>query len=131
MSEKQRAFLLPLGTGAAIAMLTFFLSGETEGGLVQRLCDCFFVPGMLITGISGLSYAKNEGMFDIFSFGIRTVANIHWPWVSPKPADEKKETFADYRIRKSKERKSPKGMLLAGLVYLGLAGIMLVIYLCR
>lgn len=71
---------------------------------------------------------RNQGLFDIMSYGIKTVFNIHWPWIAPRSKEEGKEAFHEYRLRKREIRKSPAGILLAGAVYLALAFVMLAVY---
>ena len=46
-----KEYLRPLAAGCAIALVVFLSSaGAAEAGLAHRLCDAFFVAGVLILG---------------------------------------------------------------------------------
>ena len=109
-----------------------FLSsaGAAEAGLAHRLCDAFFVAGVLILGSGGLAYANYHGLFDVFSYGVRRVADTAWPWVGFLKEEDKEGNYADYRLRRQKRRSFPRGLLLAGATLMLLAACMLVLYLC-
>lgn len=128
MKGKYRAFLIPFAVGAAISAAVFFLNGTSERRAVHLLCDAFFVAGVLVTGMGGLHFAGNQGLFDIMGYSVKLVFHIHWPWTAPRTAEEGKESFADYKERKRDSRRSSAGTLLAGAVYLALAAAMLLVY---
>jgi hypothetical protein len=126
MKEKTRAFLIPLGLGAVLSAAVYLLAGSQGTNPVQRLCDSFFVSGVLVAGSGGLLFARNEGLFDIFGYSVKSLFGIRLLW---QPAQEKeKENYAAYKERKRQRRKSPAGTLLAGAVYLVLALVMLLVY---
>ncbi|MGN0985044.1 MAG: DUF3899 domain-containing protein [Candidatus Enterenecus sp.] len=126
---KSKAFFIPLVMGAAIMAGVCALQISRGRGVVFALCDGAFVAGMLILCMAGLRFVSGEGMFDIFGYGISHLINLRWPGLSNMPDDHRKESFADYRIRKSGSRKPFLGMLLAGAVYALLAVILLLVYL--
>ena len=125
MNPNTKSFFTAFAIGAVIAVVVCVIESAQSVGAAQLLCDGFFVAGVLIAGSGGLAFVRNQGMFDIFSFGVRSLFGVHFHWVDK---EKEKETYADYRERKSKNRKSPVGTLLAGAVYLGLSGILLIIY---
>ena len=127
MSEQRKSFLINLGVGAAIAALTYWFAASTdvEGGLVQKLCDAFFVAGVMITGSAGLAFVRNQGMFDIFSYSFRGLFGVRIP---PWAGGDKQESFAEYKEKKKVKRKAPTGTLLAGLCYLVAALLCLAVY---
>ena len=128
MKKYRKSFLISLAVGALVSAVLYLAGGSSGTGVVHRLCDAFFVAGVLIAGSGGLLFVRNQGLFDIMSYGIKTVFNIHWPWIAPRSKEEGKEAFHEYRLRKREIRKSPAGILLAGAVYLALALVMLAVY---
>ena len=126
MSEQRKSFWINLAIGAVIAGLAyaFAASVEVEGGLVQKLCDACFVAGVMLTGSAGLSFVRNQGMFDIFSYSFRGLFGVRLPAWSA----DRDENFAEYKEKKKAKRKAPWGILMAGLVWLAAALLLLVIY---
>ena len=58
-----KEYLRPLAAGCAVALVVFLSSaGAAEAGLAHRLCDAFFVAGVLILGSGGLAYANYHGL---------------------------------------------------------------------
>ena len=124
MSEKTRDFLINLGVGAAVSVAVFALNMSREFGALRSLCDGFFVAAVFLLGIGAIKAARNNGTFDVAGYGIRHVIDI----TIPAFRRGEKEDMRQYQERKAMERKSSVGMLLAGLVYLALAVVALVIY---
>lgn len=124
MSDKIRSFLGSLVAGAAVTVAVFLLNMSREYGVLRCVCDGFFVAAVFLLGIGGLKAARNKGTFDVAGFGVRHVVDI----TIPALRRDEKEDLRQYRERKALERKSSVGMLLAGLVYLALAVVALVIY---
>lgn len=130
MSDKQKGFLLHITTGAVIAVAVATL-GWTRGHTVLRmLCDGCFIAAVVLLGSGGLKFARNQGTFDMMTYSIKSVFHLHFPFAKMNsPLEEREEDFVDYKERKRAKRKSPADMLWAGLVYLVLAVVFLVIYL--
>ncbi len=117
-------FLIALISGAALAAFVFYLGTSREYLLLRRLCDSAFVPAAILLGIAGIMAARNDGSFDSMGYSIKSVFTTHYP--STKGRDE---DFLEYKERKAESRKSPVNVALAGLIYLVLAVIFLIIYL--
>ena len=124
MSGKIREFLILLAVGAAIAAAVFALNLSREYGVLRSLCDGLFVAAVFLLGIGGIKAARNKGTFDVVGFGVRHVVDI----TIPALRREEKEDMRQYQERKALERKPASGLLLAGLVYLALAVVALVVY---
>ncbi len=124
-----KAFRVMLLVGFAIFAAVLVLDLTRENSVVRSLCDGFFVAGMLVMGMSGLMYVSNEGVFDIFGFGISHLFTTRWPGLSTMPDDHRKEKYVDYKERKRKNPSKPLPVLLAGAVYMVLAVLMLAVYL--
>lgn len=125
---RYKRFLTGLAFGAVVAAVVLYLNRGNDYGLPQRLSDAFFVPAVLLLGGGGLGFANNHGFFDMLGFSVKKVFFIHYP--GARSEDDPEEDLAGYKKRKSKGRKSPAGLLFAGLVYLLLATGMLIVYFC-
>lgn len=126
MKPKRKSYLINLAVGLAFGILTFVLNSQGSDELLRRICDSFFVPGVLLLGYGGLVFCRNQGTFDVMTYGVKSVFHIHVPGASIGNARE--ETFREYQDRKTAKRKSPAGPLLAGLTYFVPAVITLVLY---
>lgn len=124
MSEKARDFLINLVTGTVIAVAVFTMNMNRGYDVLRCLCDGPFVASVFLLGIGGIKAARNQGTFDTVGFGLRSTVDV----VIPSLRRDEKETMEQYRERKAQERRSSKGMLLAGLVYFLLSVLALVVY---
>lgn len=126
MSSKRKSYLINLMVGLVMGVLTFILNSQGSESLLRRICDSFFVPGVMLLGYGGLVFCRNQGTFDVLTYGVKSVFHTHVPGASIGNARE--ETFRDYQDRKSAKRKSPRGSLLAGLTFFIPAVVTLVLY---
>lgn len=124
MSDKLRDLLINLATGGVIAVAVFFLGLSREYTVLRCLCDAAFVAGALLLSIGGIKGARNKGTFDVAGFGVSYTMGL----VFPALRREEKETMEQYRERKASERKPAAGQLLAGVVYLALSLVFLLLY---
>lgn len=115
--------------GVAVFLITA-MSRELFNGLpladtLMALSDGCFVAGVLLAGISGLSWVSSRGGYDIFGFGISTLKS-HFN----HSKDFRAESFYDYKVRKDKERKAWLiEALVVGAVFIALAIVFLIVYL--
>ena len=126
---RSKSFRVMLLVGFAIFAAVLIMDLTRGNSIVRSLCDGFFVAGMLVMGMSGLMFAGNEGVFDIFGFGISHLFTTRWPGLSTMPDDHRKEKYVDYKARKRKNPSKPLPVLLAGAIYMVLAVLMLAVYL--
>ena len=133
MAKYRKSFITWLIAGAFITVFACVFGAEQASAngytVPMRLCDGFFVAAVMVLGCGGLRFVSSFGFFDIMGFGIKQVLNIHWMGLNVGGEEYRDESYADYKVRKSQNRASPTGVLLAGAVYAVLATIMLVIYL--
>lgn len=130
MSEKQKDILFNICTGAVIAVAVAALGWTRGHSMLRMLCDGFFVAAVVLLGMGGLKFARNQGAFDMMTYSLKTVFHLHYPFSKMNsPLEEREEDFVDYKERKRAKRKSSAEMLWAGLLYLILAAIFLVVYL--
>lgn len=131
MDEKRKRILVDLIFGAVIAGIIIAINASRGHSVTRLLCDGCFVAGVLLLGTGGLKFFRNEGMFDIFSYSIKSVFQVHYPFAKMNsPLEEKKsEGYAEYKERKREKRKSPADLLWAGLIFMALAAVFFVVYL--
>lgn len=125
MTNKRKKILINLIIGLVIAIIVFFIRFDKGFPLIHQLCDCCFVPGVMLLGMGGLKFARNAGTFDMVVYGVDSALRMTLPWIMK----EKKDVdFVAYKDRKKEERKPATELLIAGSLYMGLAMILLVIY---
>lgn len=130
MSEKQKGILFHVCTGAVIAVAVAMLGWSRGHAVLRLLCDGCFVAAVVLLGSGGLKFARNQGTFDMFTYSMKTVFHLHYPFSKMNsPLEEREEDFIDYKERKRAKRKSSAELLWAGLLYLVAAVVFLVIYL--
>lgn len=129
MSQKKKELLLFLAVGAVIGAAVVALRWSMDVSIFHKLCDGLFVPGILLLGLGGLKYFRNQGAFDMMSYSVSYVFYVAFPAAKMKrPAEQQNEAFYEYKQRKQKERKSADGMVIAGAIFLALSVLMLIIY---
>ena len=126
MEKKTRDFLIALAVGAGLtlaAVLVGFL--DQNRTVLQVLCDGFTVSGVLLLCFSGLVWSRNQGTFDMISFGVSRITKFRYGKLDD---EERKESFYDYRQRKSATRQNATASLKAGAVYMALALVFLLLF---
>lgn len=129
MSQQTKSFIFWLILGLFTTAGVVALNWYQEYTWPHMLCDGFFSTAVLMLGMGGLKYVRNQGVFDMMSYSISNVFQIHYPFSKmDSPLNARQEEFVDYKERKKAKRKSAADLLWAGLVYVVLSGIMLVVY---
>lgn len=90
----------------------------------QALCDCFFVPGILLFLFGVLVFCTNGGTFDMLGFGAKKFFGLF----RREKTEENRESFYDYRVRKQKNRRSFGYLLIVGAVFLMVAVVFFLLY---
>ena len=116
-------FIKNILTGAAVAVLVFFLGNSRGYTLLRCLSDACFVAAVLLMGTAGIKAAVNDGFFDTVGYSVSSFFGVHFG--GPK---YKNEDIMEYKERKAEKRKPAVNRLLAGLVYLVLAFLFLALY---
>lgn len=126
MTDKKKGILIHLGIGAVIAVAVAFLDWYRGYPVTHMLCDGFFVAAVVLLGFGGLKFTRNEGVFDMLTYSVSSVFQIHYPFTKMNsPLEERQESFLDYKERKRAKRKPASELLWSGLVYLILAFVLL------
>ena len=129
MTNQKKGILIHLALGGVIAIAVIVLNAiRYNYVLTHLLCDGFFVAAVILLGCGGLKYTRNQGVFDMFSYSISTTFQIHYPFTKMNsPLEDRQESFVDYKERKRAKRKPAGELLWAGLVYLVLALLLLIV----
>lgn len=125
MTERKKNLLVNLAVGAALSVLVFALGMARAYGLWRSLSDAFFVAAVMLLGVGGIRAVAGRGAFDVLGYGLKYTVGLVFPSVW---GDDGKQDLLQYRDKKAASRKSPKGQLLAGGVYLALAALALAVY---
>ena len=130
MSQEQRkSFIVWLILGLGVTAGIVALNWHQDYTWPHMLCDGFFTTAVLYLGMGGLKFVRNQGVFDMMSYSISSVFQIHYPFSKmDSPLNARQEDFVDYKERKKAKRTGAGDLLWAGLVYVILSGIMLVVY---
>ncbi len=115
--------------GAVIAGVVIFANRGMDYSLSQRLCDGCFVAGGLLLGTGGLRFCKNQGAFDMITYGASTAFYTAFP--AAQSMERRGEDFIAYRERKHRKDKPCADLVISGCAYLALALICLLIYYLR
>lgn len=120
MSDSVRKFLIHTGIGLILAVLISCLLGlfqaETAVDTLRILCDGFFVSAAVLLCIGGIQWTTNGGVMDGLGYASRTgVARMR------RDFETAKQSFAEYRENREKKARSPRYLLLAGLLHLVIA----------
>ena len=133
MKESTRIRLIAYGLSAAVALVIVVAVSLRQGLLEARsfrevcrdLSDGFFVAGLMMSCVGGLSCIAATGFFDIFSYGARTVASHFVPQKDSKGLPK----YYDYKVARDEKRKKPLSTVLTvGLVCVGLSLAFVLLY---
>ena len=130
MNDKLKQVSIWLVVGLLSTAGVAYLDWSRGYGWSHMICDGFFVTAVLLLGMGGLKFARNQGIFDMMTYSISNVFQIHFPFSKmDSPLNARQEDFVDYKERKKAERKPAGDMVWAGLVYLVLSIVMIFVYM--
>ncbi len=123
---------VPYVVSAVVGMVVFTIIVCTkkiwnydDGKQVLRiLSDAFFVPGVILAGVGLLIFASNGGAFDMLSYVFIRFFDLFRRDVRNK----KYKDFYEYREAKKDKKRGMAFMLIVGVIFIALAGIMLIAY---
>lgn len=128
MIQKKKDFVTGIFIGLSILVVLLLTNPQNTDSIVWRLCDGFFVAGVMVMGFGGLMHARNKGTFDMMEYSVSSVFRLRFPGASIGRAREDEEDFVAFRDRKAKARRSSAGFLLSGGIYMILAVIFMALY---
>lgn len=101
---------------------------ESEGikDVIQALCNAFTVPGVIFTGIAGLSYISYLGGYDGIGYAFSSFG-LHNLFTTRQPT--KYKDFYEYkRLKDMKGRTWLSHFLVVGLISLAIGIVLLAVY---
>ena len=127
MSDFWKKFLIHTGIGLGAALLISILLGlfraETMVDRVRILCDGFFVAAMGLLCAGGFRWTSNGGVMDGLGYATKIgIARMR------RDFETAKQGFGEYQQIQRGKARSPKHLLLAGLVHLVIAVILYAVY---
>lgn len=120
------ARLIALLCGLALMALCIFWQGigaaESLEDVLKILSNAALLPGVLLTGIGGLAWISDEHFFD----GIKYATGSIFAHLRGKP--KRFASYYDYIHREKAKSGGTFTMLIPGLIFLGIAVLLTVLY---
>ncbi len=123
---------VPYVVSAVVGMVVFTIivctkkiwNYDDDKQVLRILSDAFFVPGVILAGVGLLIFASNGGAFDMLSYAFIRFFDLFRRDVRNK----KYKDFYEYREAKKDKKRGMAFMLIVGVIFIALAGIMLIAY---
>ena len=122
MAKQRKTLVTDLIIGFGLAACVVVSNWDSGFSLPHLLCDGCFAAAVLLLGSGALTYCGNHGAFDMMGYGLRATVGLVVRSLEPET------DYFTYCKEKAEERKPFGHLLIAGLVYLVLAGVFMVVY---
>lgn len=122
MSERRKSYLITLCFAAVITGGVIYFS-LSRYNVIDSICNGLFVAAVLVGGCGLLAFANKHGAFDMFTFAVSWLIHIRYLFKK----GEKRETYAEYKVRKSGERTYSVSPLIVGALLFGLSLVVFMI----
>lgn len=127
--KKKLRFLYSILIAAGLGVLAALAFGLSAAPNVNEACRClsdgFFVVGVLYGGLGALIAISTTGIFDIISYGFKSLLVLFTALRDPA----KHDSFYEYKMKKEEKRGETRWEVLAGgVLCLALAALTLVGY---
>lgn len=130
-------YVITFVVGVVISALAFLIITLADNSVnlsgtaavFGTLGDCFTVSGVLLMGVGGITFANRKGTFDALGYSLESVLVVRN--LSPKRRFKEREAFADYKERKTEERKTKGGIahyFITGACFIALAVGCVIVY---
>ncbi len=108
-------FLIDLALSAAICV--FIIFNEKEFSLARRLCDGFFVSGIIFLAVGIISFCSYKGAYNFLTYTFYSIKNVFSK--SRKNHNEEPHlNYAEYSAQKNESKKSsPFATLIVGILF--------------
>ena len=120
-------YFIALAVGAAMCLTVIYANDLATHTLVDKyriLTDAFSIPGIILIMVGALVYVSTEGFFDMLSYALGRFAKTLIPF-----SEKSKETFLEYKTRKSQERFTGYSFLFfTGIAFLVVAGVFMILF---
>ncbi len=130
MKVKPLPFIITFAVGIVISGVAFLIialadsaiSLNSTSSVLGALADAFTVSGVILFGVGCIAFANRKGTFDALGYSVESVLVVRN--LSPKRRFKERENFAEYRERKTEERKKKSGIahyFIVGLIFIIIA----------
>lgn len=114
----RKGWLITLGILLAFVLGVMFLQGilnvKNASEALTKINNSFFIPGVVFTGFSILSWIATTGIFDGFAYVFR---NFSLPLIVPGTSPDKRVSYNEYKLEKSQKGRKwfPHLLILGGI----------------
>ncbi len=123
--KRHRGRLIALLCGFALWLIGVLYQGLPQGSNAREwfrvLSNGALIPGVLLVGISGMTWIAGEGLFDGIKYTLSSMKSRIWG------QEKRYASYYDY-TRREKKKGSSYPMLLPGLFFLTAAIILTLLY---
>lgn len=121
-----------LPTLAVLIVVMLFVTdvfgAENATEVFERLCDVFFVPGVLLASFGGLSFVAAKGGFDTVTY---LFTNFALHSLMPTKQKKKYDSYYDYKTAKDERGRMwfPQVLIIGG-ASIAVSVVMLIVSVC-
>ena len=126
MLKTLQKYLITFCIGFIVVDLVFWvrISQPNTFNVFHNLTDAFFIAGVLILSAGALTFATNEGGFDLLAYGMSSFMDMF----RKKGSKKKYESLYDYKESKAGKKWQFGFLLISGAIFLAVSGAMLWCY---
>ena len=130
-NDKIKKYIGPTITAIVLFVACMFANGGLFGdnkaeNILYGLCNCFTIPGVVLSGVGAISWAGKFGTFDMLSFGTRSFFGI---FIKPLARDLPRDFYEYKKQKDEKGRHWSIEVLLVGAAFLTVGIILTLISL--
>lgn len=108
-------FLVSLVLSAAVC--AFVICSEKEFSLACRLCDGFFVSGIIFLAIGIILFCSYKGAYNFLGYTFYSVKKV-FSKSKKNPGEKQHLTYAEYNAKKNESKKTPPyASLICGILF--------------
>ncbi len=115
-----KKYAITLAVGLLLALGIAWAQGVFQQNYLLRvlniLCDAFFASGAVLTAAGILVFTTNEGVFDLLTYGVSSVADR-----LRKNGMKRYSSFYDYRTAREEKKFPFLHLLICGVFFLAVA----------
>ena len=128
MTDKLKKTLICFGAGLILFTVICLLRGTFSGNgekLIMGICDAAFAAFAALTGLGAMVWVSGKGLF----YGLGYLASTTKGLPRKIKNEESEESYIDYKSRMASKRQGhPAPLIYAGLAWLAVATVSLLIY---
>ena len=111
---------------ALVVCITRGIFNQTEASQVLKiLCDAFFIPGVILTGLGLLSIATEDGTFDGLQYSFKQMRNVR---ANYRRDASTPKSYYEYKESVKKKRKIKWHSIFVGLAFLAVSFVFVLLF---